>query len=609
MSRTTGILVVIFCSLLLAVLSGPMASAQQPPNDSCAGALPITGEVDEFFLTFGATTDSSLFDAGVCGFDRIFNDVWYCYTATATGTCVVSTCQNAFFDTRIAVFNGCSCPADPSNVVSCNDNCPADTVNGTSTATFDATAGSQYLICIGSASPAQFGEGVFTVSCATPCDPLPDAGFFAAQLPDGPGVPPFTVAFNASQSTGTNLDPYIWDFGDGSNVAFGVNTIHTYDSSGDYVVQLIVFDSCGNQDSQLVGVTVCDPLVAVFTAAPFSGTAPLTVEFFNDTTGTGPFQFTWNFGDGSAASTVEAPVHVYANPGDYLAVLSVTDACGNTDVFDQEIVVVTCDPLVAVFTAAPFSGTAPLTVEFFNDTTGTGPFQFTWNFGDGSAASTVVAPIHVYTNPGTYQAVLTAEDACGNTDTYEQGIEVVGCDPALAIFTVDPTSGPAPLYVQFFNDSTGTGPLQYTWNFGDGGFLSEESSPPVVYYDYQTPGSYVASLTVQNGCGPPSEFLSPIITVTASEDNFLRGDPNGDLQIDISDAINILGYLFSNGPLSCEDAADANDDGEVNIADAINSLFWLFDGTGACIQFPPFDGCGPDPTDDYLGCEVFNSCP
>ena len=66
MSRTTGILAVIFCSLLLAVLSGPMASAQQPPNDSCAGALPITGEVDEFFLTFGATTDSSIFDVGVC---------------------------------------------------------------------------------------------------------------------------------------------------------------------------------------------------------------------------------------------------------------------------------------------------------------------------------------------------------------------------------------------------------------------------------------------------------------------------------------------------------------------------------------------------------------
>jgi len=597
--------VVIIACLLLAVVSGPMAFAQQPPNDSCAGAQPITGDVNEFFLTFGATTDSSLFDAGVCGFDRIFNDVWYCYTATATGTCVVSTCQNAFFDTRIAVFNGCSCPADPSNVVSCNDDCPADTVNGTSTATFDATAGSQYLICIGSASPAQFGEGVFTVSCGTACDPL--VAGFTANPPSG--APPLTVNFT-NTSTGTGPFIYEWDFGDGSAASAEESPVHIYANPGTYNVFMGLEDACSNIEGTEQTISVeCDPLVAVFTVEPFSGTAPLTVEFFNDTTGTGPFQFTWNFGDGSAASTVEAPIHVYANPGDYLAVLSVTDACGNTDVFDQEIEVIACDPLVAVFTVEPFSGTAPLTVEFFNDTTGTGPFLYEWNFGDGSAASTVEAPIHVYANPGNYLAVLTAEDACGNTDTYNQEIEVVACDPALAIFTVDPTSGPAPLFVQFFNDSTGTGPLQYTWNFGDGGFLSEESSPPVVYYDYQTPGTYVASLTVENGCGPPSQFFSPIITVTASEDNFLRGDPNGDLQIDISDPIKILGYLFSNVPLSCEDAADVNDDGGVDIADAINSLFWLFDGTGACIQFPPSDGCGPDPTDDDLGCEVFNSCP
>ena len=364
--------VVIIACLLLAVVSGPMAFAQQPPNDSCAGAQPITGDVNEFFLTFGATTDSSLFDAGVCGFDRIFNDVWYCYTATATGTCVVSTCQNAFFDTRIAVFNGCSCPADPSNVVSCNDDCPADTVNGTSTATFDATAGSQYLICIGSASPAQFGEGVFTVSCGTACDPL--VAGFTANPPSG--APPLTVNFT-NTSTGTGPFIYEWDFGDGSAASAEESPVHIYANPGTYNVFMGLEDACSNIEGTEQTITVeCDPLVAAFTVEPFSGTAPLTVEFFNDTTGTGPFQFTWNFGDGSAASTVEAPIHVYANPGDYLAVLSVTDACGNTDVFDQEIEVIACDPLVAVFTVEPFSGTAPLTVEFFNDTTGTGPFLY-----------------------------------------------------------------------------------------------------------------------------------------------------------------------------------------------------------------------------------------
>ena len=60
-----------------------------------------------------------------------------------------------------------------------------------------------------------------------------------------------------------------------------------------------------------------DPAVptASFTAAPTSGTAPLTVQFTDTSTG-GPTSWAWDFGDGST-STAQNPGHVYASAGSY----------------------------------------------------------------------------------------------------------------------------------------------------------------------------------------------------------------------------------------------------------------------------------------------------
>ena len=61
--------------------------------------------------------------------------------------------------------------------------------------------------------------------------------------------------------------------------------------------------------------------------------------------------------------------------------------------------------LAAAFTAAPTSGTVPLTVTFTNSSTGTVTNQ-EWNFGD-SATSTAANPAHTYTNTGSFTVSLT----------------------------------------------------------------------------------------------------------------------------------------------------------------------------------------------------------
>ncbi len=82
---------------------------------------------------------------------------------------------------------------------------------------------------------------------------------------------------------------------------------------------------------------------------------------------------------------------------------------------------------------------------------------------------------------------------------------------------------------------------------------------------------------------------------------FTRGDVNDDGETDITDAVNVLHFLFLSGPSpSCMDAADANDDGVVDVSDPTAILSSLFTDVGLLPE--PSVEAGIDPTPDALGC-------
>lgn len=93
---------------------------------------------------------------------------------------------------------------------------------------------------------------------------------------------------------------------------------------------------------------------------------------------------------------------------------------------------------------------------------------------------------------------------------------------------------------------------------------------------------------------------------SVSSQGFRRGDVNGDGNLNISDAVSALLYLFDGGLVDCESAVDGNDDGSVNLADAISILGYLFNGSGALPA--PFPNCGEDTTTDNLDCLQYNGC-
>ncbi|MBI4606287.1 MAG: hypothetical protein HY721_30345 [Planctomycetes bacterium] len=92
------------------------------------------------------------------------------------------------------------------------------------------------------------------------------------------------------------------------------------------------------------------------------------------------------------------------------------------------------------------------------------------------------------------------------------------------------------------------------------------------------------------------------------EPRFRRGDSNADGQVNISDPVTTLGYLFlgTPGALPCEKSADADDTGKLGLTDAVYVLLFLF--SGGPPPAAPFESCGFDATEDGLACAGEGPC-
>ncbi len=114
--------------------------------------------------------------------------------------------------------------------------------------------------------------------------------------------------------------------------------------------------------------------------------------------------------------------------GKYLTATA-TDAAGNTSEFSRAVLVGgsgTNRPPVAVASASPTSGFAPLAVSFSSsgssDPEGSS-LAYGWDFGDGST-STLANPTHTYQTAGTYNVRLTVTDNAGASSSASITINV-----------------------------------------------------------------------------------------------------------------------------------------------------------------------------------------
>jgi PKD repeat protein len=272
----------------------------------------------------------------------------------------------------------------------------------------------------------------FSQTVDDPSDPTEMAALFSTALE--PVIVMEPVTFDATASTG-NINEYIWDFGDGTTGS-GVEVSHTYSAIASYLVTLTIKDGGSKEASSTREIVVIappnEPPIAQFTPKPTTGQAPILISFVptgsSDSDGE-IVRYAWDFGDGKTIIGRVAN-HTYAEPGNYVAKLTVTDNDGATDEETFEVIITGPTPNqapTASFTASPATGQAPLQVSF-NGSASSDPdgsiASYSWNFGDGQSGSGS-SKNHTYAEPGTYEARLTVKDDKGAQASTAKEIVVI----------------------------------------------------------------------------------------------------------------------------------------------------------------------------------------
>lgn len=220
---------------------------------------------------------------------------------------------------------------------------------------------------------------------------------------------PLTYQF-ADQSTG-NIVEWEWDFGDGS-VSPQQNPVHTFPDEGTYEICLQVTNLVGN----CVDVKCHDLTIEVeeLCEADFDyaqdQTDPLVFQFTDLSQGI-MTQWTWDFGDG-AGSSLQNPVHQYADTGTYTVTLTIEnpDSLAWCYQMVQKLIDVEAPApeCTADFTAVPDSGVNKPYLFHFSDLSTGNPESWFWDFGDGNT-STEQNPSHQFETADNHTVMLAVE--------------------------------------------------------------------------------------------------------------------------------------------------------------------------------------------------------
>ena len=326
----------------------------------------------------------------------------------------------------------------------------------------------------------------------------PTANFSAT---DTSGCQGLTTTFNdISKNDGVNnVVSRAWDFGDGTMLTSNTSSIqHTYVNAGTYSTRLTVTDAFGCTDT----VSRNNLIHATNPIADFSVdtlACPGSSLSFKNTSSDTAAASSWDFGNGGTSKN-KAPTYSYAATGNYNVVLKITDQYGCSDTATKAI---TVDKPIASFTVSDSaSSCSPFEVQFTN--TSHYVKSQTWDLGNGK--TTRPNPTKFYVTPGTYKIQLAVTSPGGCRDTAYTSITLY--DTIGSKITYQPLNGCKPLSVDLIASSKG--PVNYTWDFGDGILINNTVDTLNHIYDFF--GDFVPKiiLTDPTGCIIPVKGLDTI---------------------------------------------------------------------------------------------------
>lgn len=335
------------------------------------------------------------------------------------------------------------------------------------------------------------------------------------------------VAFDGSPSTDADgkVASWAWVFGDGARGS-GARVNHTYASAGTYTVALTVTDDRGATGSTRQSVAVGapppspdinPPPVAAFTVSVNDLRVDVDGSGSSDPNGK-VVAWAWDFGDGATASGPTAN-HTYAQGGDFLVGLTVTDDSGASTLVRKTVTVSepppgpdprNNQPPVATFTARASGLVLTVDPKGSGDPEGrAGLFQ--WRWGDGSVGYGNGVTTHKYDAPNAYTVELVVTDEVGLSDVARQTVRV-GLPPPPPVARLDASANGLDARA---DASASTSPegrnLTFDWDFGDGVILQNASA--VATHRYHRPGEFVVRVTARDDAGGAGTAEAVVLAV------------------------------------------------------------------------------------------------
>ncbi|MFM7016785.1 MAG: PKD domain-containing protein [Bacteroidota bacterium] len=216
--------------------------------------------------------------------------------------------------------------------------------------------------------------------------------------------------FNNLNTASTNL-AYLWNFGD-STSAFQPNPSHLFNQVGQFEISLEITDlTNGCANTQTDTLTIFPNPEANFISQ--DGCIGKDI-LLNDSSliSTGTLQnYQWSCSNGTTSNSTDLTFNSATN-GLFSITHTITSNEGCKDSITKTIHIHS-NPTV-VFSTDFNYGAPPLTIQFDNMSSAG---NYLWNFGDGSLASTLDNPSHMYFDTGSYHITLIVTNAYGCIDS------------------------------------------------------------------------------------------------------------------------------------------------------------------------------------------------
>jgi gliding motility-associated-like protein len=375
----------------------------------------------------------------------------------------------------------------------------------------------------------------------------------------------------------SNIVSWKWNFGDGQTQTLGSAGPfqHTYVNPGVYTVKLIVTDAGGCMDS----ITRQDYIIASDPKANFSSAdtlaCPGSVVTFSNSSIAFNYTSSWTFGDGNT-SAITSPTNSYATTGLYTVKLVITDQFGCSDSMTRPNYIKVSKPVAGFTVSDSISSCTPLEVDFTN----TSQYYIAsfWNLGGGT--STITNPVQFYNSPGVYPVKLIVTSNGGCKDSIVKTITVF--DTTGSKVTYLPLDGCKPLLVNLATFSPG--PMSYTWDFGDGVLINNNST--TINHVYNFFGNFVPKVIMKD----PAGCIIPITGL---------------------DTIRIKGATVKFGldkKLFCDSGLVTFSDSTI-YNDSLSFYHWNFgDGTSSALQNPTHYYTTSGTYSVYLNVQTQNAC-